>query len=59
MGFEDLNEIIDFVSPFTDYQFQIFAKVDKPSSRGHIKINPLSHQEFHSGIGLNSPGITR
>ena len=47
MGFEDLNEIIDFVSPFTDYQFQIFAKVDKPSSRGHIKINPLSHQEFH------------
>lgn len=50
MGFEDLDEVIDFVSPFIDYQFHIFAKVDQPISRGHIKINPLSHKEFHKQL---------
>ena len=50
MGFEDLDDIVDFVSPFTDYQFQIFAKVDTPISKGHIKINPLSHSEFHKQL---------
>ena len=50
MGFEDLNEIIQFVSPFTDYQFQIFAKVEKRICKGHIQVNPLSHQEFHNQL---------
>ena len=50
MGFEELHEVIDFVSPFTDYEFQIFAKVDQPITRGHIRINPLSHSEFHKQL---------
>ncbi len=50
MGFEDLDEIIQLVSPFADYQFQIFAKVEKRICKGHIQINPLSHQAFHNQL---------
>ena len=50
MGFEDLNDIIAFVEPFTDYEFDIFAKVENVQHLGHIKVNPLSHTVFHEQL---------
>ena len=47
MGFEDLEDVIKLVEPFSDFEFNIFAKVEKSKTIGHIKINPLSHEEFH------------
>jgi len=54
MGFEEIEDIIKLVEPFSDFEFSIFAKVEKSKTIGHIKINPLSHQEFH--LQLNNCG---
>ena len=50
MGFEALDDIIDFVQPFTDYEFQIFAKVQQTQDLGHITINPVSYTVFHQQL---------
>jgi len=50
MGFEALSDIVEFVSPFTQYEFQIFAKVKKIMKFNHIVINPLSHDDFHEQL---------
>ncbi len=47
MGFEEVDDIVDFLSPYTDYEMQVFAKVDEVQLHGHITVNPLSHTEFH------------
>ena len=47
MGFEELEDVVKLVEPFSDFEFSIFAKVEKSKTIGHIKINPLSHDEFH------------
>ena len=54
MGFEELEDVVKLVKPFSDFEFSIFAKVEKSKTIGHIKINPLSHQEFH--FQLNNCG---
>lgn len=47
MGFEALDQVIAFLQPFSEFQFQVFAKVSDRQDRGHIQINPVSHDEFH------------
>ena len=47
MGFEEIDDVIDFLSSHPATEFQVFAKVDSAQDLGHIKINPLSHAEFH------------
>lgn len=47
MGFEVMEDVVAFLEPFSDYEFQVFAKVDSIQHLGHITINPLSHAEFH------------
>ena len=56
MGFEDVDDVIAFVQPFTDYEFQIFAKVEKTQKLGHINVNPLSHKVFHEQL-MNCSGV--
>ena len=56
MGFEALDDIIELVRPFTDYEFQIFAKVDKQIQLDHITVNPVSHQAFHQQL-KNCAGV--
>ena len=56
MGFEALDDIIELVRPFTDYEFQIFAKVDKQTQLDHITVNPVSHQAFHQQL-KNCAGV--
>lgn len=56
MGFEDVDDVNAFVQPFTDYEFQIFAKVEKTQKLGHINVNPLSHKVFHEQL-MNCSGV--
>ncbi|CAA0091840.1 Uncharacterised protein [BD1-7 clade bacterium] len=56
MGFEAIEEVIKFVTPFDHCEFHIYAKVDEKRDLGHIKINPLSHQEFHDDL-LDADGV--
>ncbi|MCY4044909.1 MAG: glycosyltransferase [Cellvibrionales bacterium] len=50
MGFEPLEDVIRFVSGFSDYAFHIYAKVDTPQSLGHVTIHPLNHDNFHQDL---------
>lgn len=47
MGFEAIEHIVQFLQPFTDTDFYVFARVPEPEVRGHIHLQPLSHREFH------------
>lgn len=50
MGFEDVQDIVDFVTPCSDFQFLIYARVESPRDLGHVQIRPLSHTEFHRDL---------
>ena len=50
MGFENISDIIAFVSGFSDYQFIIYAKVKETQQLGHVTVCPLSHEGFHRDL---------
>lgn len=50
MGFEALEEVLDFVRPFTEYKFVIYARVEQEQQLGHLTVKPLSHIEFHRDL---------
>lgn len=50
MGFEEIDDIIEFVKPFREYNFLVYAKVKNERHLGHICIKPLSHSEFHQDL---------
>lgn len=50
MGFEAVDEIVDFVRAFTEFDFFIYAKVSTPQDHGHVQVRPLSHREFHEDL---------
>lgn len=47
MAFESLDDVVALLAPFTEYRFEVFAKVKQVVRQGHITINPLSHEAFH------------
>jgi uncharacterized protein (TIGR00661 family) len=47
MAFESLDEVLSFLSPFSEYRFEVFAKVKQVIHQDNITVNPLSHDEFH------------
>jgi uncharacterized protein (TIGR00661 family) len=50
MGFEELDDILNFISPFSNFEFQVFTHVSEKSQRENITINPISHDEFHAQL---------
>lgn len=50
MGFEELDDVIEFLRPFTNFHFEVFTHVNEKSREGHIVINPISHTEFHTQL---------
>jgi uncharacterized protein (TIGR00661 family) len=50
MGFEDVDDIIEFVKPFTEFNFLIYARVAETREIGHVRVKPLSHSEFHADL---------
>lgn len=50
MGFETVGDIIELLMPFTNYNFHVFAKVEKAATLGHIHVEPLSHTKFHEDM---------
>ncbi len=49
MGFEELDDIINFLLPYPQYNFMIYAKVNELRTLGHITVKPLS-TEFHRDL---------
>lgn len=56
LGFEQAEAVIDYLKPFTDYQFYIYAPYDKAEDRGHIHLRPLSRQGFQDDLA-NCNGV--
>ncbi len=50
MGFEEVDDIVAFVRPFTEYKFIIYARVPAEQQLGHLTIKPLSHSDFHADL---------
>lgn len=50
MGFEALDDILVFLSPFPDYEFQVFTHVTEKLQLENIYINPISHKDFHTQL---------
>lgn len=50
MGFENIDDIIEFVRPFSSHQFIIYAKVEQLQEIDHITVKPLCHKGFHEDL---------
>jgi len=50
MGFEQQQDIIDFLLPFTHVDFYVFVRDGVSQNLGHIHIRPVSHAEFHAHL---------
>jgi len=50
MGFEAVDDIVQFLKPFDKYTFLVYAPVVRETQLGHIHIKPLSHTEFHRDL---------
>ena len=57
MGFETIEDITRFLSPFKNYQFIVYAKVDSIQHYDNITVKPLSttfHQDLEDAAGVIS-----
>lgn len=50
MGFETVPDIVEFLRPFTDFRFLVYARVEAPIEMDHILVKPLSHTAFHHDL---------
>lgn len=50
LPFENQQEVIDLLMPFTDFQFHIYSPTPIPSNAEHIFCNPLSRDGFQKDL---------
>lgn len=55
-GFEDCEEVIDYLKPFTSHTFVIYGRFDSFQSLGHIQLKPLSRTGFRADLA-SSEGV--
>lgn len=58
LGFEDLDDIKDFLRPIKSHHFYIYFRVDKPSDEGNLHIRPFSRTNFLKDLGESSGVIS-
>jgi conserved hypothetical protein len=46
LGFESIEAVLALLKPFTDYKFYYYGDFEKPETRGHIELRPLSRDGF-------------
>ena len=50
LNFEELDDIIELCSPFTDYEFYIYYPVKEAYDRGHLHIRPINRENFQKNL---------
>jgi len=58
LGFEQQSAILDLITPFGDYDFYVYGKIDKAEDLGHIKLRPLSREGFLNDLSSCNGVIT-
>lgn len=56
LPFENLSRIIEFLKPWSSYDFHIFASVEQAYQEGHIRVNSLSREAFQQSM-LSCAGV--
>lgn len=46
LPFEDIDEVIAYLQPLTDFEFFVYWHLDGPEERGHLHLRPLSREGF-------------
>lgn len=54
LGFEDMDDIKEFLRPLDSHQFYIYSKVDQPEDDGHLHIRPFSREGFQKDLAESS-----
>lgn len=50
LGFENTQAVINYLTPFTDFQFFIYGHFKQSENRGHIQLCPLSREGFKKDL---------
>jgi len=50
LGFENKDEVIKYLLPFTEQDFFIYGDFDNAEDRGHLKLRPLSREGFQNDL---------
>lgn len=50
LGFEEADQVIEWLTPFNDYEFYIYAPFDQAEDRGHLYLRPLSRDGFQKDL---------
>lgn len=58
LGFEEQEEILEFIRPFTDYEFYVYGKVNTAQDNGHIKLRPTSREGFLNDLASCNGVVT-
>ena len=58
LGFEQQSDILDLITPFSDYDFYVYGKINKAEDRGHIKLCSLSREGFLNDLASCNGVIT-
>ena len=58
MAFDEIEQIVDWLRPFDEYQFYIYCAVDKPSDSGNIHLRPFSRNGFLNDLASCSGVIS-
>lgn len=56
LPFEELDDILKFLTPFTDHDFYIYGKVAAGSDEGHLHCRPYSREGFLDDL-MSSKGV--
>ena len=50
LGFEQSDAVIEWLQPFTEYEFYIYAPFSEAQDRGHLHLRPLSRDGFQKDL---------
>jgi uncharacterized protein (TIGR00661 family) len=50
LGFEQLEQVVEWLTPFSDYEFYIYHAIDQAEDRGHCHLRPLSREGFQADL---------
>jgi uncharacterized protein (TIGR00661 family) len=56
LGFENQDQVIEWLTPFSDYEFYIYSPFPQVEDRGHLHLRPLSREGFQQDLA-NCNGV--
>lgn len=58
LGFEKTDAVIEYLTPYSDFQFYLYGPFEAPEDRGHLHLRPLSREGFKQDLATSNGVIT-